>query len=239
LKNVQRPILFVSAVAAGLFLAGCVREARIAMPAALAASTERLELRGLGGGTSGRFDLAGAEGRFTRTAERIAAFDPAFVRHRGGGSFDVTASPKAGALGGLCAYREARGSIGPLSVTPRRLSYSCDFARDGRPMAAGLVIENPASAFGTLHGREERIGTLHFEGREIGVRSIHRDAGGGLPVPHALGYLFEADGRAIGAVDLNGGNKTIFAPRSGADREAVIAGAVALSIFWDPAEVQS
>jgi hypothetical protein len=236
---VYRPLATLAALAAaGLSLAGCVREARIAMPAELAASTERLELRGLGGGTSGAFDLAGARGRFTRGAERLAILDPALVRHRGGSSFELAASPKAGALGGLCSYREGRVTIGPVSVTPRRLAYACDFARDGRPLAAGLVIEDPAGAFGTLHGRSERIGTLWFEGREIGVRSIHRDAGGGLPVPHALGYMFEAEGREIGAVDLNGTNKTIFAPRSGPDREAVIAGAVALSIFWDPAEVQ-
>lgn len=234
----QRPLTLLAALAAGPSLAGCVREARIAMPAELAASTERLELRGLGGGTSGGFELAGARGTFTRAAERLALLDPAIVRHRGGGSFHVAASPKAGALGGLCAYREGRVGAGPISVTTRRLSYSCDFARDGRPMPAGLVIEDPSGPFGTPHGRSERIGTLFFEGREIGVRSIHRDAGGGLPTPHALGYMFEADGREIGAVDLNGTNKTIFAPRGGADREAVIAGAIALSIFWDPAEVQ-
>jgi hypothetical protein len=37
-------------------------------------------------------------------------------------------------------------------------------------------------------------------------------------------------------VDLNGGTKTIFAPRAGPEREAVLAASLALSILWDPDE---
>jgi hypothetical protein len=70
------------------------------------------------------------------------------------------------------------------------------------------------------------------------VHSIHRDGGGGLPSPNALGYSFSVDGREIGAVDLNGLNKTLYVPSTGPDREAVIAASVALSTFWDPAIVQ-
>lgn len=79
---------------------------------------------------------------------------------------------------------------------------------------------------------------LVYEGREIAVRSIHRDIAGGLPTSTALGYSFSANGREIGAVDLNGLNKTLYVPRSGPDREAVIVASVALSTFWDPAIVQ-
>jgi hypothetical protein len=39
-------------------------------------------------------------------------------------------------------------------------------------------------------------------------------------------------GREIGALDLNGLNKTIFAPRLGPEREAVLAASLALSILW-------
>lgn len=222
---------------AGLSLAGCVREARIAMPSQLAASAERIELRGLGGGTGGSFTLGGEEGRFTRGAERLGIFDPLLVRHSGGGSFRIEAPGGGSELAGRCAYREGQVNLGPVSLTPQRLAYRCEFARGGRPIDAGLAIEDPQGAFGTLHGRSERRGTLWFEGERIDVRSVHRDEGGGLPLPHALGYMFEADGVEIGAVDLNGGNKTLFVPHAGKRREAVIAAALALSIFWDPAEL--
>ncbi len=60
-------------------------------------------------------------------------------------------------------------------------------------------------------------------------------AGDRVPAGTPLGYAFHLDGRQIGAVDLNGTDKTIYAPRAGPEREAVLAAGLALSIFWDPA----
>jgi hypothetical protein len=234
----MRLLTFI-ALAAGASLSACsIREARIATPSHFAAATERLELRGMGGGTSGDFELAGARGRFTRGAERLAILDPLLVRNSGGGSFRVEPSHLGADLAGECGYRERQVNAGPIAVTPRRLTFRCAFGRDGRPIDAELVLDDPKGPLGTLHGRAERRGTLYFEGRRIGVRSIHRDESGGLPAPTALGYMFEEDGQEIGAVDLNGLNKTIFAPRDPVAREAVLAASLALSIFWDPAEVQ-
>ena len=220
------------AALAAISLGGCaIRDARIAMPSELAASAERLELRGMGGGTGGDFELAGARGRFNRSAERLALLDPLLVRHSGGGSFALAASAGGPELAGRCRYQERQVNAGPVAVTPGRFAYVCGFARGGVPIDAELVIEDPQSAFGTLHGRAERRGTLFFEGRRLAVRSIHRDAGGGLPAPTPLGYLFEADGEAVGAVDVNGTGKTLFAPREGPLREAVLAGGLALAIL--------
>lgn len=228
------------AAAAGLTLSACsIREGRIAMPSELAATTEQLELRGMGGGTRGDFHVAGVPGSFTRSAERQGILGPLLVRNRGGGSFTLAGSPLAPQLSGRCNYREREVNVGPISVTPNRLSYHCMFHRHGRPMAAELVLEDPKPAFGTLHGRAERIGHLYIEGREIGIRSIHRDERGGLAAPTALGYMFEAGGREVGAVDVNGLNKTLYVPRDPELREAVIAAGLALSIFWDPAVLQS
>jgi hypothetical protein len=216
-------------------LAGCgIREAHIAMPSHLAAATERLELRGMGGGTRGDFRLAGMPGSFTRSAERLGIFDPLLVRNSGGGSFRLEGARPGEDLAGRCRFREREVNVGNVSVTPDRLMFRCGFARGGMPIAAELVLEDPKGALGTLHGRAERTGILYFEGQRIAIRSIHRDQGGGLPSPHAIGYMFEAGGREIGAVDLNG-VKTVFAPRDPAAREAVIAASLALSIFWDPA----
>jgi hypothetical protein len=219
---------------AGASLGGCVREAHIAMPSDLATQIERLELRGMGGGTRGDFELAGARGHFTRSAKRLGILGDLVAKNRGGGSFRMEPSHLIGDLSGRCVYKEREVNVGPVALTPGRLVYVCEFARDGEPLRADLVIQDPKGAHGTLHGRAERVGSMMFEGREIGIRSIHRDQGGGLAAPTALGYMFELGGREIGAVDLNGLNKTIYAPRGGPEREAVLAASIALSIFWDP-----
>lgn len=220
-------------------LTGCsIREARIQTSPALAASAERIELTGMGIGQRGDFRLGSAAGYFTRSAERLGIFDPLVVKHRGGGTFRLSGLSDGSELAGRCSYRERVLNAGPVSVTADRLLFHCDFARDGRTIEAYLVIADPKSALGTLHGRGERSGMLLYEGREIAVRSIHRDVGGGLPTPAPLGYSFLVGGREIGAVDLNGLNKTLFVPRNGPEREAVIAASIALSTFWDPAVVQ-
>jgi hypothetical protein len=61
-------------------------------------------------------------------------------------------------------------------------------------------------------------GVLLFEGQRIGLRSIHTFGAGKLPTAAPLGYGFDAEGEAIGAVDLNGLHKTIHAPARGRDR---------------------
>jgi hypothetical protein len=230
---------FLLALAAGLSLSACsVREARIAVPSEFATTAERLELRGMGGGTRGTFRLAGAQGAFTRLSDRLGLFDPLLVRRSGHGTFTLSASDLGPELSGRCAYRARDVNAGPIAISPGRLVYSCRFSRDGRPLHAELLLEDPSSAFGTLHGRAERVGYLFLGGREIGIRSLHRDREGGLAAPTALGYMFEAEGRDIGAIDLNGGTKTLFVPHDPALREAVLAASLALAVFWDPAVVQ-
>jgi hypothetical protein len=230
-----------SILAAGLAasgLAGCsVQEARIAVPAHLAADPERIEVTGMGGGTGGRFQVAGVPGRFSRGAERLGIADPLLVRHRGGGSFQIPQSHLGPQMSGRCTYGEQQVNAGPIKVTPHRLVYWCDLSRDGRPEGR-LVLQDPNAPLGSLSGRSEREGPFDYRGRQLVVRSIHRSQGRSLPLQTPLGYMFIADGREVGAVDLNGPNKTIMAPRAGEHREAVIAAGLALSIFWDPAEVQ-
>jgi hypothetical protein len=192
----------------------------------------------MGAGQRGDFQLGDSTGTFTRSAERLGIFDPILVKHKGGGGFRLQSSQGAPELAGRCSYSERTVNAGPVSVTSDRLVFRCEFARNGRPINASLVIADPKPTLGTLHGRDERTGILVYEGREFAVRSIHRDIGGGLPTPTALGYSFSVGDREVGAVDLNGLNKTLYVPRSGPEREAVIAASVALSTFWDPAVVQ-
>ena len=230
--------LFATAAGAAALSACAVQEARIAMPPHLAPSVERLEVTGMGGGTGGNFHLAGVAGRFSRGAERFGVIDPLLVGYGGGGRFEIAPSPIAPALSGECSYREGQMNVGPVSVAPRPLTYHCALFGTGGASQGRLLLGDRNGPLGALHGRSERGGMLDYRGQRMVVRSIHRSAGGALPLQVPLGYMFIADGREVGAVDLNGPNKTIMAPRGGPYREAVIAGGLALSIFWDPAEVQ-
>ena len=80
-----------------------------------------------------------------------------------------------------------------------------------------------------------RAGELRLGQLTVAIRPIHQAQGGGLPTDMPLGYAFDVGGRQIGAVDLNGTNKTIYAPRQpGSERDAVLMASLALSVFWDP-----
>jgi len=224
-------LLFCAVAAA---LGGCVEHARVAVPSDLAATTERLEIKGMGAGTRGTFGLAGAQGRFYRSSESASAFGD--VRKRGGGSFTVGPPAVAEELSGFCDFseREIRPGRG-IAVTTDRLIYGCAFEREGRRIEAELVVE-AADGRGTAMFRHEREGYLLFEGQRIELKSIHSFDDGKLPTITPLGYSFHSNGAQIGAIDLNGLDKTLFAPRQGPEREAVIAAALALAIFWDPAD---
>lgn len=222
----------------GATVSACsISEARIAVPSELSVGVERLEVSGMGGGRKGDFRFAGAPGTFSRSADRLGVMDDHFVQYRGGGSFDLAASQEAPPMSARCGYGESRVQAGPISVTSRGFTYVCELSSGGAP-SGRLIIHDANGPLGSANGRSEREGTFDYKGQRLAVRSIHRLEGSPLPVQAPLGYLFLADGRAIGAVDLNGTGKTILAPRSPEFREAVIAAGIALSILWDPAEVQ-
>jgi hypothetical protein len=223
--------MFAIAAAMGaLTTSGCVREAQIRMPEGLAAQSDVLELMGMGGRRHGTFRLGSDTGEFTRGADRIGIFDPLLVRNSGGGNFRILLAGQS--LEGECNYRAEQVTVGVISAPTRPFTYRCRFSRGGRPLDATLSVRAVVDAV----GKDERRGFLDFEGRRFTLRSVHRDIGGGLPTRAPLGYVFELDGRPVAAIDLNGPNKTLYLTR-GPDRDAAIAGSLALAILWDPAEV--
>ena len=232
--NVALKLALALGAASGL--AGCVEEARIAMPSGLAASSERVELTGMGGGERGRFRLGSSEGRFTRSSISAGYDGGPVVRNLGGGSFELAGPDVAGVLEGECRFDEAEIQAGSVSFPAERFAYRCRFRRDGRPIDAGLILEEVPARPGKLLSGRTRAGEVHMGGRVAEIRPIHDMAGGRLPTAMPLGYSLELDGRPLGAVDLNGPDKTIFAPRSGPERELVLAASLALSVLWDPGE---
>lgn len=229
----MRKLLLASALLAAAPLMGCT-EARIAVPSDVAATAERLELTGMGGWQDGRFRLGGSEGRFSRRATQTKFFDT-FVHNRGGGSFEIAGPELGGVAGGRCGFDEREIDAGLAVVPNGRLTYTCEFQRDGRRLPGGLMLAEVPRGSGMLAGRT-RAGELRLGGLVVGIRPIHHAEGGGLPTGTPLGYAFEVGNRQIGAIDLNGTNKTIYAPRQpGPERDAVLMASLALSVFWDPA----
>lgn len=216
-----------------LLLAGCVGSARIAIPGDVQASTEQLKLTGMGGWQDGHFRLGASEGKFSRRLAQTK-FLGAFVRNSGGGSFELVGPELGGIAGGRCGFDEREIDTGLAVVPSGRLTYHCDFQRDGRPVEGGLMLAEVPHGHGPFSGRT-RAGEFRLGQLIVGVQPIHRAAGGGLPVGTPLGYAFLVEGRQIGAVDLNGTNKTIYAPRNaGPERDAVLMASLAMSVFWDP-----
>jgi hypothetical protein len=224
------------ACGAAVALPGCVQDARIAVPSDLAAASERIELTGMGGGERGRLRLGSSEGRFTRASFQGSEDGGRLVRSEGGGSFEVSGPDVQGVLAGECRFDEAELRAGSLSFPSERFAYRCRFSRGGEPIDAGLILEEIPTRPGRLLSGRTRGGEIHLGGEVVTISAVHDMEGGRLPTAMPLGYRFEIDGRSVGAVDLNGGDKTLYVPRSGPERQAVLAASLALSILWDPGE---
>ena len=214
---------------------GC-STAPIALSPQLSAANEALALAGMGHGEKGRFAIAQSSGEFTRRAAQFksgASFPgDGFTRQYGGGTFSVSGPDFAGAMSATCRYSEVEHKEGSRTSTVERFRYRCVFARDGRPIDAELRLATVPRSPGKILSTATRAGELDIEGRAVAIEPIHHLAGTRLPSGDPLGYRFVSHGRDIGAVDLNGERKTVFAPRYGPDREAVLIGSLALSILW-------
>lgn len=223
----------VLAIMAGA-LVSCT-EARIAVPAELAATAEPLQLTGMGFGQRGKFALGGSSGTFARhslSARTSEPFIPEdFTSFFGDGSFSVTGADFAGRVEADCRFLESEADAGPATVTTIPFRYKCTFSRDGKPMDAALTLHAAPRRVGPLLA-ETRSGRFAYAGRTVGIEPIHHSPQLGIPTSEPLGYRFVRDGTDIGAIDLNGERKTIYAPRSGADREAVLMAGLALSVLW-------
>ncbi len=73
-------------------------------------------------------------------------------------------------------------------------------------------------------------------GETVQIYSVHKLAGSSFEMASPIGYVFEQFGRPVGAVEINGAPIIYIADLTdeGLTR-AITVGAVALAIFWDPA----
>jgi hypothetical protein len=216
-------------------VSGCTTT-HIALSPQLTATSEALPLTGMGYGETGRFALAGSSGAFERRAlsstSQAPFLDDGITQYRGGGHYSVSGADFAGTVSATCRYTEVELDTGAVTATLERFRYRCSFARDGRPIDAELRLAAVPRSPGKLLSAATRAGELRIGGQAMTIEPIHHAVETRLPSGNPLGYRFVRDGQDIGAIDLNGERKTVFAPRHGPDREAVLIGSLALSILW-------
>jgi len=219
------------AVAGSLAACGVVQPARMVMPAGLGTTTDRMTITGLGGASSGKYRVGEYGGDFTRSATRLSFFD-IVATDRAKATFSVSGPGLARPVNARCGLAQRTANINVVTFTPRPLQYDCSF--DGVPGAALVLQEGSESLAGGL-GQAQRRGYIEVAGTRLALRSVHQVQGSPLPLEAPIGYLFEADGVAVGAIELNGTTPEVFLPKGGDVRQAALLAALALALVWDPA----
>jgi hypothetical protein len=210
---------------AALAVAACagLPAARMALPEPLAAQPAET-LRGLGGGRGGDFVLGRDTGRFERGADRLSLFDDRFVADRATAGWQAADGTRA-----RCRGRQASASGGVLAAAVKRYTVQCEISG---PQPAELQLQADGAALSPA----TRSGTITAGGQRLLLRSVHRVQGSPLPLDTPIGYVFEHEGRAVGAVELNGTEPRVWRPAPGTPLHGAVTHAVlALALLRDPA----
>lgn len=213
-----------------------IQEARMELPGNLQSSAETVTISGIGGGQRGSYAAGPYSGAFARSETRLAFFDPLFESRSGSTKFSLQGGELEGAIDAKCSMGERAITIGDISFKPKRMAYRCDFLHDGRAFPARFELQEISEGMGGMLSKRERRGEIAIDRAVIQIRSSHRIVGSAFDSATPIGYVFEANGVPVGAVDINGAPVlTMNASTDLAQRRAMLVSALALSIFWDPA----
>ncbi|MFT3722474.1 MAG: hypothetical protein QM773_02720 [Hyphomonadaceae bacterium] len=233
----MKSFAFLAAAAAVVSLSACaaIRPAEMARPAALQAA-DSTPIFGIGGGETGNFTTGQNNGAFSRSATRLSFFELYNMRD-GGSKFSLSGPDFVDGLEARCVMKERSVTIDIVEFKPAPMAYGCDFASGGQKLAAVFEVQETAPGF---TNKQERRGRVMLDGSMLDIRSVHEIAGSVLPVSAPIGYVFERNGAAIGGIEINGDPVMFAAPGTSlADRRAIMLAAVALSVFWDPANLDA
>lgn len=230
----MKPAMLALAAFAAMSASACaIRPAEMARPVALA-SAQALPITGIGGGQKGSFAVGQNNGAFRRSAQELSFFG-LFNMKDGGASFNVQGADFPEGLQVSCTMRERTIVIDIVEFKPGPMAYGCDVSSQGQRIAAVMEVQEAAPDF---TNRQQRRGGVMIDGTVLDIRSVHDMEGGVLPTSAPMGYVFERNGVALGGVDLNNGPAVYEASGSSpADHRAVLLAALALSVFWDPAQL--
>jgi hypothetical protein len=217
-------------------LAGCA-SAQMRLPDNLA-SASRVEFEGIGGWRSGTYTAGAYSGRYERSSDRLSYFGTV-NEARGHSEFTIAGPDMPEAMAGRCRMRESSVDLGLVEVTTRPMAYRCEFSAGERQPTAWLELQEDNGP-GTPINRYVRYGRIALDGETVDIRSVHHLAGTSMPVSTPIGYVFEQRGHAVGAVELNGRPALMIDPGASPElRRTLTLAALALGVFWDPANTQT
>jgi hypothetical protein len=215
-------------------LAACA-PAQMHLPAHLAAG-EQIAFNDMSNWTHGRFNAGDYAGGYERNLDQLSIF--AFRQTDGRASFTIAGPGISSTIEGYCGVRERALVFDDFEFNPGRMAYRCDLEAEGHPIPARFEVQESRKGLAANLTRNARVGENALAGEIVRFRSVHDVAGSRWPVENPLGYVFEQDGREIGALQLNG--KPVLTLPAGTDidrRRAMMVASVALATFWDPAAV--
>lgn len=226
----------------GLALTACatVAPAQMAMPTSMGPNIVTVPIVGIGAGRSGQFSVGPQSGRYHRSADRLALFDTLLVRDTGHVTFNLADPARPNSMDATCRFGAATSGLGAISIDHSPLRFDCRFSADGKPLPHHLSLNETRDGVADVLMRRSRQGTLIWDGRNVTIKSVHHLVGTPLQTATPMGYSFQIADKTVGAVSLaNRPALHIVASATEADRQAVIAAAVALALFWDPAEKEA
>lgn len=231
----KRIFLISLAVANGA--CASIQPARMALPPSLAMQSERVQVTGMNGGQTGVYRAAEFSGSYSRSASRLAFFGPLFEMRDGTTAFSIAGPEISTSMQVACRMRERTVTLGIVSFEPQPMAYGCDFAHEGRPIPARFEVQAHRQGPGGMFMRQERRGEVALDRVVLSIRSVHDLEGSPIQMATPIGYLFERDGIAMGAVEINGAPVIAYGERAdAATRRAILVASLALGLFWDPAE---
>ncbi|SEL62893.1 hypothetical protein SAMN05216382_2334 [Sphingomonas palmae] len=240
-------------IAAGL-LSGCAT-ARVAGfdQAPIGLDSERIDVTGLSGWSSGRFRLGDTQGHVRRDDRRdaigwgSAAVGDAFDAVRVGQAvrygtmvFELMRADLGGTLAARCRYarEESRETLGVVDVASESspLRLACAFRLNGRDAGALMLNAVPTDARDLA---ERRSGSVTLGDEHLSIRSLHEIAGVRGLCATPAGYRIDAgDGTPVSLIELTAGsNRRVLVARDPARRAAALAAVLTLALFRDPGDV--
>jgi hypothetical protein len=229
----MRIVRTLLAAAVVLVFAGCaaIKPAQMVLPEGLAASSNEVVLRGLGGWREGEYTLAGHHGRFRRTNDRLDVFDIVSFDW-GGSSVTVEGVDVTPPVSARCGLRQVTAGWRIVRFAAKPLAYECEYTGiDGQ-----LSLQEAKSTQDSLMNKARRRGEVRVAGTVLELRSVHEPEGTPLTVEAPIGYVVEHQARAVGAIELNGSTPRVWLPADDAEqRRAVLLAVMPLALLWDPA----
>jgi len=200
----------------------------INLPSSLKLTTETVALTGVGWKDT---EFSAAEFNGLRSLPDTAVTF-ASAKTSGGGQFTLTGPAMATPLTVTCDMARAVTEFHVETFAPMPGAFNCHFEADGTPVPGRFVIQQNKVPIGTHETRVMQRGEIELNGVAMQVRSVHLITSSRYRTAAPLGYLFEVDGKPVGAVTLDK-VPTLMLPTGDPNlRLTVMTGAVALSLMW-------